>query len=549
MINRREAILSLVSLVSGGNSPDRLDCDTHTALAQMNVAASYAEVRTRGYSSAGDDGGAIYKRVASEPSHPGKVRSLDGTWWEIVPQTLTPQMFGASPAASAAENTVGFQAMSAVVEAWGGGRIIIEGGEFTVFSETINPSPSMDAPYYQATDGLINLHQCDGVVIEFLGKASLKAASGLHFGSFHPLTGKAYEHGSHFTDKNFAATMGDFINIVECLNVRIINPVIHGNNSSYVVGGRWGDTGIQLRASGISTNQSVNVVIEGFDIQYCGLDGIYISGTENQRINVEVRNGTALYNGRQGCSWTGGWGVRFEKCDFAKTGYGGIASPPCAGLDIEHNLQGLGDGHFIKCRFYDNVGLGLLNPRKTSSGPVVFEKCVFQNKKDKRAIWYEEQENGAVFNNCEIYGNIVNVQKCEFNNCYLTNGRWQNGERGSGLFIDVNSAAKFNSCTIECFDNTTYNFNIRGGAEMRRCRFVFSQAIAVARCKMGILGCLVEDCTFTQNFGDAAAAEAAGERCFVAKSSDGFDARGKNRMTGTAIAWNSRTGSQKVVPN
>jgi hypothetical protein len=52
-------------------------------------------VRTAGYATAGDDGGALYMKVGSEPAHAGKIQSADGTWWELARQTVTPQMFGA----------------------------------------------------------------------------------------------------------------------------------------------------------------------------------------------------------------------------------------------------------------------------------------------------------------------------------------------------------------------------------------------------------------------------------------------------------------------
>lgn len=40
-------------------------------------------VSTAGFSAPGDGGGALYKRVSSEPSHAGKFQSADGAWWEI----------------------------------------------------------------------------------------------------------------------------------------------------------------------------------------------------------------------------------------------------------------------------------------------------------------------------------------------------------------------------------------------------------------------------------------------------------------------------------
>src|SRR5690606_8585070 len=51
-------------------------------------------IRTAGYSTVGDGGAALYKRVAVEPSHIGKIQSADGAWWEITDRVLRPEMFG-----------------------------------------------------------------------------------------------------------------------------------------------------------------------------------------------------------------------------------------------------------------------------------------------------------------------------------------------------------------------------------------------------------------------------------------------------------------------
>jgi len=61
-----------------------------------NVPASQDIIRVAGYSAEGDGGAALYKRVVSEPSHPGKIQSADGAWWEIAEPILDPAMFGAT---------------------------------------------------------------------------------------------------------------------------------------------------------------------------------------------------------------------------------------------------------------------------------------------------------------------------------------------------------------------------------------------------------------------------------------------------------------------
>ncbi|SJM29745.1 hypothetical protein BQ8482_111675 [Mesorhizobium delmotii] len=57
------------------------------------MAVNY--IRTAGYITAGDGGGALYKKVEAEPSNQGKLRSADGAWWEIIGSDFTVTQFGA----------------------------------------------------------------------------------------------------------------------------------------------------------------------------------------------------------------------------------------------------------------------------------------------------------------------------------------------------------------------------------------------------------------------------------------------------------------------
>lgn len=52
-------------------------------------------VRLAGYTVAGDGGGALYKRVSSEPSHAGKVRDGAGNWYELAEFEVDQFAFGA----------------------------------------------------------------------------------------------------------------------------------------------------------------------------------------------------------------------------------------------------------------------------------------------------------------------------------------------------------------------------------------------------------------------------------------------------------------------
>ncbi|WPM80993.1 glycosyl hydrolase family 28-related protein [Brucella pseudintermedia] len=78
--------------ISGGMTPG---ISTALAVAGINIPVAVSFFRTGGYSSPGDGGAALYKRVASEPSHAGKVQSADGAWWELAVNEVDPRMFGA----------------------------------------------------------------------------------------------------------------------------------------------------------------------------------------------------------------------------------------------------------------------------------------------------------------------------------------------------------------------------------------------------------------------------------------------------------------------
>jgi hypothetical protein len=73
------------------------DYASRAVAAAATLPSGMTFVRTAGYATAGDGGGALYKKVVSQPSHTGKFQSADGAWWELVylGQPVTLQQFGA----------------------------------------------------------------------------------------------------------------------------------------------------------------------------------------------------------------------------------------------------------------------------------------------------------------------------------------------------------------------------------------------------------------------------------------------------------------------
>ena len=78
----------------------RLASGVEPVLATLAAAEAYTPatdpdyIRTAGYSAAGDFGGALYKKVASEPSHDGKFQNGNSTWYEIAETHLHALMLG-----------------------------------------------------------------------------------------------------------------------------------------------------------------------------------------------------------------------------------------------------------------------------------------------------------------------------------------------------------------------------------------------------------------------------------------------------------------------
>jgi hypothetical protein len=67
--------------------------ETRATAQAATIPSTVNIVQTNGYATAGDGGGAIYKRVVSEPSHDGKLQS-GSDWFELTMDYVKPRMFG-----------------------------------------------------------------------------------------------------------------------------------------------------------------------------------------------------------------------------------------------------------------------------------------------------------------------------------------------------------------------------------------------------------------------------------------------------------------------
>lgn len=69
--------------------------ETRAVAVTLNIPIYIEAVITSGYYNSGDNGGALYKRVITEPAHVGKFQSADGAWWELSESQINFEMLGA----------------------------------------------------------------------------------------------------------------------------------------------------------------------------------------------------------------------------------------------------------------------------------------------------------------------------------------------------------------------------------------------------------------------------------------------------------------------
>lgn len=88
-------VVELPRGADGTNGTDGYDYETVSTASAATVPETQNVVRVAGYTTAGDQGAGVYVRAVSEPDHEGKFQDASGAWFELVPDRVTPAMFGA----------------------------------------------------------------------------------------------------------------------------------------------------------------------------------------------------------------------------------------------------------------------------------------------------------------------------------------------------------------------------------------------------------------------------------------------------------------------
>ncbi len=97
------------------------------------------------------------------------------------------------------------------------------------------------------------------------------------------------------------ATLATVFYFAGCEKIKVKGLELDGRIQEQIVGGEYGDKGLQLPHIGIYLANNTGVELNNLVIKIFGQDGIYVKSNNTNLINVNC-----LYNGRQGLSWTDG---------------------------------------------------------------------------------------------------------------------------------------------------------------------------------------------------------------------------------------------------
>lgn len=125
-----DSAVTTTKLADGAITPSKvvdgisLAFETRSDAMAATIPAAMSVIETCGYASAGDGGGARYRRAASEPSHMGKFQSADGAWWELYERVISVRAFGAKGDA-VSDDAPYFQRAYDYLKSKGGGTVLV----------------------------------------------------------------------------------------------------------------------------------------------------------------------------------------------------------------------------------------------------------------------------------------------------------------------------------------------------------------------------------------------------------------------------------------
>ncbi|HNB80515.1 MAG TPA: right-handed parallel beta-helix repeat-containing protein [Chitinophagaceae bacterium] len=295
-----------------------------------------------------------------------------------------------------------FEKAAAFIQQNGGNvKLILPKGIYLVGKQTRSKSTSR----YMIENNVFSLHDVSNVQICGIGKVLIRYVGNLRFGTFNPITNEPLKGVSYpFYDGSKTAQIGCLFQFQRCNQVLLSDLEADGNNTNVVLGGGFGDTGIQLWHYGVHATDCTNLTVKNLYLHHFCLDGMLVNNSQSINTHNQILNCRFHYNARQGLSWVAGNGLQVQNCSFNFSGQARFSSSPASGLDIEgESATGISNGVFTNCQFIHNKGCGLL-ANSGNSRNMQFTGCTFWGI-DNWSAWVEKP--GYKFTKCNFFGSFV----------------------------------------------------------------------------------------------------------------------------------------------
>lgn len=361
---------------------------TRALAAAATIPSGQDFIQTAGYSTAGDGGGALYKRVSSEPSHAGKFQSADGAWFEIAEEVLSPLMLGAKGDGTTDDTT----ALNNTVAI--GRPVYVPSGTWMV---------DADAPNTNHTSG--GWAPPSGSRIKLHPLAVIKAIP---------------------TD----ATSYCILRLTDVSDVHIEGGTIQGERDDH--NGSTGEHG-----HGIVVRGGSDIWIRDAIVKDCWGDGIYI-GRDSVSTNIPTRvfmSGVVSTGNRRNAFTPAAVhdGI-FIGCQFNLSS----GTAPQAGVDLEPAADSFTVKNiaFIGCQASGNASRGfVIDDRPTSIiEGVIFDGCIAADN-GAEGFRIVQIRKGMVVNACQALNNGdagISLSQCSYaaiRNCHAA------GNAGAGIAL------------------------------------------------------------------------------------------------------------------
>lgn len=345
----------------------------------------------------------------------------------------------------------------------------------------------VQAPSYEAYYAPILLDLTGVSNVKIYGEPGtvIKYRDGIKYGAFDAATEQKYQPDKMpFTNSYYAAAGGVFLLIHHSRNVEISNLELDGNLPGLNIGGNFGDLGIQLGHIGVYlSSQSENILLSKIHAHHFGLDGFHVRDRDTLDNSLKIMDYCrAEFNGRQGCSWTGGNNLYCFNSVFANTGQSRVSSAPGAGLDIEPESGGSSctNGYFEQCAFYNNKQYALLatsTAKDRISRGHQFVKCAFIGNQSPAL---KSPGSPARFISCHFIGALVSpsgslTEPLEFVACNFTDQSDQLPQTYSKLAIPWKRPTLALTPPY-CLIDLSWG---KGSTLFQDCEFYFSQSVAL----------------------------------------------------------------------